>query len=353
MTKNEILSLRLPSISREAEEQVRKNWDKVAKPLDGLGKFEELIVRLGGITGGSEPDIGKRAVIVMCADNGVVREGISQSGKEVTFKVAENIAHGTASVCRMSAVAGAKVLAYDIGIDSEEYVEGIIQRRVMNGTRNFAEEPAMTEEEAAKAISVGIEAAEEAAEEGYKLLAVGEMGIGNTTTAGAVCLSLLNTEVSEVAGRGAGLDDKRLERKKAVIAEAVEKYSLKNAGPFEVLRCVGGLDIAGMAGVYIGGALKRVPVVVDGAIAAAAALVAERMLPGVKDFLLPSHLGRESVCLHVMKELGLDWVLDARLALGEGTGAVMLFPLLDMALSVYNNRTTFDDLKMENYRRFK
>ena len=352
MTKEEILSLNIGRPDETAGRMVGLNWDKVAKPLDGLGKFEKLIMKTGSITGKSEIDISKKAVIVMCADNGVVKEGISQSGQEVTLKVARTIARGNASVCRMAAAAGAKVLAYDIGINSEEPVEGLICRRVRRGTRNFAEEPAMTEEEAAKALSIGIEAAQNAVKAGFNLLAVGEMGIGNTTTSGAVCLALLDVDVKEAAGRGAGLDDEHLKRKRAVVGEAVDRYSLKDKEPFEVLRCVGGLDIAGMAGVYIGGALMRVPVVIDGAIAAAAALLAERMLPGLKDFMLPSHLGREQVSRLIMKELGLDCVLDADLALGEGTGAVMLFPLLDMALAVYNNRTTFEDLKMDGYKRF-
>ena len=352
MTREEILSLKIEKSDREAGEAVRRNWDRVAKPLDGLGKFEDLIIKIGAITGSEKIDISKKAVIVMCADNGVVEEGISQSGQEVTLKVAGNIAHGSASVCRMAASAGARVIAYDIGINSPEQVEGINRRRVMNGTRNFAKEPAMSGEETAKAISVGIDAAREAVKEGYGLIAVGEMGIGNTTTSGAVCLSLLDTDISEAAGRGAGLDDIRLEKKKKVIEEAVKRYSLKTAEPFEVLRCVGGLDIAGIVGVYIGGAMMRVPVVIDGAIALAAALLAERMLPGIKEYMLASHVGREALCPLILRELGLESVLDAKLALGEGTGAVMLFPLLDMALSVYNNRTTFDDLKMDNYTRF-
>ncbi|MBO6137778.1 MAG: nicotinate-nucleotide--dimethylbenzimidazole phosphoribosyltransferase [Lachnospiraceae bacterium] len=352
MTKEEILSIELEKPDPKVALKVRDNWDKVAKPLDGLGKFERLIARIGAITGKSEIDISKKAVIVMCADNGIVEEGISQSGQEVTFKVAENIAHGSASVCRMAGSAGAGVLAVDIGINSSEKVSGIIQRRVMNGTRNFVKEPAMSEEEAAKAISVGIDMAKSAVKEGYNLLAVGEMGIGNTTTAGAVALALLDAEAEELAGRGAGLDEVRLKRKRRIIEQAVEKYSLKTAEPFEVLRCVGGLDIAGIAGVYIGSALCHVPVVIDGAIAAAAALIAERMLPGVKEYMLPSHVGREKISSLSMRELGFDCVLDADLALGEGTGAVMLFPLLDMALAVYNNRTTFDDLRMEEYKRF-
>lgn len=352
MTKDEILNLKIDTPDEAAKEAVAKNWDKVAKPLDGLGKFEKLIIKIGGITGKSEIDIAKKAVIVMCADNGVVEEGVTQSGQEVTFIVAENIAHGSASVCRMADSVHADIIPVDIGINSDSFVEGVMQRRVMNGTRNFANEPAMSEDEAARAISVGIDMVREAVKKGYKLLAVGEMGIGNTTTAAAVCLSLADTNVSAVTGRGAGLDDEGLGRKRQVISEAVEKYALKGADPFRVLCCTGGLDIAGIAGVYIGGALMHVPVGIDGAIAAAAALLAERLLPGVREYMLPSHVGKEGISHIVMKELGFSCVLDADMALGEGTGAVMLFPLLDMALSVYNNRTTFDDLNMEEYKRF-
>ena len=209
----------------------------------------------------------------------------------------------------------------------------------------------MTEEETVRAIAAGIELVRDCRERGYRLLATGEMGIGNTTTSSAVTAALLQCEAEEVTGRGAGLTDQGLTRKQQVVRTALETYDLWHADAFTVLQTVGGLDIAGLTGMCIGGALWHMPVVLDGVISMAAALVAERLFPGVREYLIPSHLGKEPAAGKLADALHLSPVIHAGMALGEGTGAVMMFSLLDMAMSIYGQSATFSEIEVEAYKR--
>lgn len=331
--------------------RVLGNFDSIAKPIDGLGRFEGLIAQIGAIQGTENIDISKKAVIIMCADNGIVEEGISQSGQEVTLAVARNMADKKTSVGKMAQAAGADTIPVDIGINYSGKIDGVLDRKIRRGTRNFMKEPAMTEQEAVRAIFVGIEMVRDCRQKGYKLLATGEMGIGNTTTSSAVTAALLGCEAAEVTGRGAGLSDKKLAHKREIIEQALEWHKLKGADAMRILETVGGFDIAGLAGVCIGGAIYHVPVVLDGVISMAAALLAERIVPGTKEYLIASHKGKEPASGRLAAELGMTPVIDANMALGEGTGAVMMFPLLDMALSVYSDRTTFSDISIGQYER--
>ena len=331
---------------------MEKARDMGAKPLDGMGEFEELFARIGAIRRDPALDISRKAVVVMCADNGIVEEKISQSGQDVTAKVAAAMGRGTSSVCRMAKAAGVEVIPVDIGINEEGSPEGVLPCKVRRGTRNFIKERAMTEQETLAAIEIGMELAKRLAHEGYKLLATGEMGIGNTTTSSAVAAALLSCDPKEITGKGAGLSDTALLRKIAVVEEGIQMHELYQADAFDVLCAVGGLDIAGLSGVFIGGALAHVPVVVDGVISAVAALAAERMIPGVRDYVIPSHKSREPAAERILEELGIRPVLDAGLALGEGTGAVMMCGLLDIARTIYGERTTFADIDVAPYHRF-
>lgn len=337
---------------RKVYQKVKENWDGIAKPLDGMGKFEELTAQIGAIQGTEEVDISKKAVIIMCADNGVVEEGISQTGQEVTLAVAREMAEGISSVGKMAAAIGADTIPVDIGINYDGQVEGVLFRRVRNGTRNFRKEPAMTQEEARKAIFTGIELVESCKQKGYRILATGEMGIGNTTTSSAVAAALLKCGAEEVTGRGAGLCDEKLRHKKQVIAEAIERYQLYGAEPLTILQTVGGLDIAGLAGVCIGGGIFHMPVVLDGVISMVAGLLAERLVPGTLQYLIPSHKGKEPAVEKMAHELGIEPVIDGNMALGEGTGAVMMMSLLELALCVYQGKTSFSDIQVEQYKRF-
>lgn len=332
--------------------KVLDNWDRIAKPLDGMGRFETIIAQIGAILGTDDIDISKKAVIIMCADNGIVEEGVSQSGQEVTTAVVKQMAKGASSVGKMAAAIGADTIPVDIGINSREKIQGVLDKKIRYGTGNFMKEAAMTEEEAFRAIYTGVAVVAECKKQGYHILAVGEMGIGNTTTSSAVAAALLKCEVDDVTGRGAGLCDEKLRHKKQVIQEALNKYNLYQADPLVVLETVGGLDIAGLAGVCIGGALCHMPVVLDGVISIVAALVADRIVSGTRQYLIPSHKGKEPAVEKLLKELKLKPVIDGEMALGEGTGAVMMLSLLEMALCVYRGKISFSDIQVKQYERY-
>lgn len=337
----------------DVRDRILQTWDTVAKPLDGMGKFETLTAQVGAVLGTENIDISRKAVVIMCADNGIVEENVTQTGQEITARVAAAMGERTSCVGRMAKVVGAETIPVDIGINSMEKIDGVLDRKVRCGTRNFSKEPAMTEEEAIAAIAVGIDMVRDCKKDGYTILATGEMGIGNTTTSSAVTAALLHCDVSQVTGRGAGLSGEGLIHKQQVILEAIQKYDLYHKDALTVLKTVGGFDIAGLAGVCMGGAIYHVPIVLDGVISMVSALLAERILPGTKAYVLPSHKGKEPAVELLMKELGLEPVIDANLALGEGSGAVMMFSLLDIALGAYGNRTTFSELQMKPYRRFE
>ncbi len=353
MTKEELCKLHVKPLYETEQQKTRTRLDAIAKPLDGLGQFEKLLVQIAGITGTDEIRIDKRAILAMCADNGIVAEGVTQTSGDVTAIVAVNMATGRSSVNRMAAVGGTEVFATDVGIATEVNCNNLRNRKVRKGTADFLKEPAMREAEALQAIEEGILWVRECKEQGYQILGTGEMGIGNTTTSTAVGCALLGLTPEEVTGRGAGLDDAGLARKKTVIARAIKKYDLYGKDALTVLRTVGGLDIAGIAGIFIGGALYRVPIVLDGMITAVAALVADRLVPGTRAFMLASHLSKEPITRRIMEELDLHPVIQADLALGEGTGAAMLFPLLDMALTVYRENDSFDEMQIDAYERFE
>ena len=329
MTKAELDSIKILPLEDSWYRKVKEKLDGIAKPLDGLGKFEHLIAQIGAIEKTTKISIQKKAVLVMCADNGVVEEQVSQSGKEVTLAVAKAMGVNNSSVGKMAAVAGVDVIPVDIGIDTDEVIPGVLPRKVAKGTKNFAKEPAMTEEEVLKAIETGIQLVQQCHREGYEIFATGEMGIGNTTTSTAVAAALLDLEVEQVTGKGAGLTDEALKR------------------------TVGGLDIAGLTGVFIGAAIEQIPVVIDGVISAVAALLAETLCKGAVNYMIPSHKSRELAETAIMKKLHLDPVLDADMALGEGTGAVMMMSLLDVALGVYLQGASFANFEIEQYKRYE
>lgn len=331
-----------------AMKHTKKRWDSIAKPLCGLGKFEDCIIRIAGISGTPKVDISKRAAIVMCADNGVVEEGVTQTTQDVTAIVAENFSKGETSLCAMARIAGADVFPVDIGVKSD--IPGVKNCKIAYGTKNILKEPAMTREEAARAVNAGVECVRELAERGYKIIVTGEMGIGNTTTSSAVAGVLLGKTAKEVTGRGAGLSSEGLHRKIEVIKSAIEKHKPDADDALDVISKVGGFDIAALAGVFIGGSVYRIPIVIDGLISAAAALCAARLEPECVDFMIASHSSKESASELILSELGKSAVIYADMCLGEGTGAMMLLPLIDMALAVYNEMATFSDIEIEEYK---
>lgn len=333
-------------LDEHAMEQAKKQWNSIAKPLHSLGKLEEHIIRIAGITGDPDVKIEEKALIVMCADNGVVEEGVTQTGQEVTAIVAENFLSGETSAAIMCKKAGARILPIDIGMAGKTKVPDY---KVACGTRNFAKEPAMTREQALQSILTGVRIVEEQKKAGVALLATGEMGIGNTTTSSAVLAALLQIDSEKVTGRGAGLTSAGLSRKIQVIRQALALHKPDANDPVDVLAKVGGFDIGGLAGVYLGAAKMRLPVLIDGFISGTAALLACRLCPEAKEYMIASHKSKEPGMQILLEALGLSASLDCDMCLGEGTGAVAFFPVLDMAAAVYRQMSTFADIQVEEY----
>lgn len=334
---------------KAAMERALERWNNVAKPLHSLGLLEEYIIGIAGITGNENVSLSRRCAVCMCADNGVVCEGVTQTDKSVTAIVARSMAEGTSNINLMAKRFDTDVIAVDIGIASEISCEGLVDRKIAFGTENIAEGPAMSEENAIRAIEVGIDMVRQCKEKQYNIIITGEMGIGNTTTTSAIASVLLDIPPERAAGRGAGLDDAGLRRKIAVIEKAIQKNCPDRSSPIDILSKLGGYDIAGMTGLFLGGAIYRIPVVIDGFISSAAACLAQMICPLSREYMLASHLSMEPAAVMLMDRLGFSPPITAGLHLGEGTGAVLLLPLLDAALALYDSSHSFDDLNMERY----
>ncbi len=339
------LNEQMITLDEDAMQRARNHWDSVAKPLGSLGLLEDAVTQLHGITGGT-PTLSKRAVVVFCADNGVLEEGVAMTPQHITVEMARFIAAGNASVNVMAKQANADVVAVDIGMASKVEVAGLLDRRVAAGTKNMTRQAAMTPQQAQQAIQTGIDMAASLKNQGYTLFATGEMGIGNTTTSSAVTAVLLDKSAAEVTGRGVGLSDDGLQDKINAIEKAVALNQPDAANAADVLAKVGGFDIAGMVGLFLGGALHGVPVLIDGFISSVAALVAWRLCPRSKNIMFASHLSQEPAAGLVLKALGFKAPLHAEMRLGEGTGATAFMPLLDMALAVYQDVITYGDIGM-------
>lgn len=332
----------------QSMEQARKRWKSVAKPLHSLGKLEDAVIRMAGMKGRADFSLDRKALVIMCADNGVVAEGVTQTGQEVTAVVADNFTRGAASVCIMADVAGVDLIPVDIGMASD--VSSLsTEYKVTRGTCNMAKGPAMSREQAEAAVLAGIRIVERLSERGYDIIATGEMGIGNTTTSSAVVSVLLDRDPAEVTGRGAGLSSEGLSRKIQVIRKAVQINRPDSENPLDVLSKVGGLDIAGLTGVFLGGAICHIPVIIDGFISSAAALCAARLAPEAVDYMLPSHRSGEPAGGMVLEALGLSPLIDCGMSLGEGSGAVASVPLFEMGLDVYRKMSTFEEIHVEQY----
>lgn len=348
MTLEQVLE-RIPPLDAEAMAQAKRHWDALAKPLHGLGDLEDVLIRIAGICRTPHIDLRNKAVVVMCADNGVVAEGISQSGQDVTQIITENLGKGTSTVCHMARAAGADVIPVDIGVASDIHGSGVVPRKIARGTHNFAKQPAMSRDQAVQAIGVGIETALLCKQHGYDVVATGEMGIGNTTSTAAVTAALLHAPVELVTGRGSGLTSEGLQRKIQVVTRALEQWQPDQHDPIDILSKVGGYDLCGLTGLFLGGALCGLPMIIDGVISSAAALCAVRLCPTVRDYLIASHHTAEPAGVLLEQALDVKPIIDAHMALGEGTGAVLLFGMLDAAASLYTNGNTFDDSNIEAY----
>ena len=328
-------------LNEEALKKAKERVDSLAKPIGSLGVLEDIAVKLAGITGNIKNNTKNKCVIIMCADNGVVEEGIASAPQYVTLAQTKNFIKGKTGVASLSKTNDTKLMVVDIGINSDEKIEGVIDRKIRKGTRNLYKEDPMTYEETIKALEVGIEMAKRAKDEGYDIIGVGEMGIGNTTTSSAVLMSLINCKVEDVVGKGGGITQESFLKKKKVVKESVENKNINKADPIDILSKVGGFDIAGMTGVFLGAAYYKIPVVIDGFISVVAALLASRLNPLAKEYFISSHQSFEIGYNLAIEELGLKPMFNLSMRLGEGSGCPIAFSIVDFANSMMNNMTTF------------
>jgi nicotinate-nucleotide--dimethylbenzimidazole phosphoribosyltransferase len=323
----------------------QKEIDYCLKPPGSLGQLEDIARQIAGITGKIHNTINKKALVIMMADNGVVAEGIAMYPQDVTRIGADFVTSGRMGGNFLANYARADIFAVDVGIGVDvSHLPKVIHRKIRPGTGNFLKEPAMTREEAIRAIEVGIEVTNDAIDQGYDLFGTGEIGIGNTTASSAVLYAFTNAPIDRVVGRGAGLTDAAFARKKAVIQEAVHLHRPNVDDPLDVLSKVGSLDIAGMTGTYLACAARRVPVVTDGLISNVAALVSMRLAPLSVEYMLASHLSFEPGAVLLKEITGLTPMLDMNMRLGEGTGCSLMFPIIEAALRMIEEMGTFEAL---------
>lgn len=328
--------------------KAKNRVDSLAKPLGSLGKLEDIAIRLSGITGNMFNNIDKKCVIIMSSDNGVEEEGVASAPQCVTLLQTKNFIKGTTGVATLAKANGTDLMVFDVGINSDEIIEGVINRKISKGTKNIYKEPAMTYEEAKKSLEIGIEAVKIAKEKGYKILGVGEMGIGNTTTSAAVLKALIGCETSQVVGKGGGINNASFEKKKRIVEEVVKKHNINFDDSIDIISKVGGYDIGAMAGVFLGAAFYRIPVVIDGFISVVAAILSNRLNPLVKEFCFTSHKSQEIGYELAIKELGLDPMLDLNMRLGEGSGCPIAFSVIYFATAMMNNMATFEEGNIDN-----
>ena len=328
--------------------------DNLTKPKGSLGTLEEIALQIGLIQQTLSPVLHHPVNVIYASDHGIADEGVSKSPKEVTRQVIHNFLNGGAGICFLSRQHGFEIKIVDGGVDFDfPAIPELINRKIRKGTRNFLYEAAMTQDEMELAIQYGADIVTDCYDKGSNVISFGEMGIGNTTTSSAVASVLLGKPVEDMTGRGAGLSGEGLVRKINAIKKAIALNNPDRSDAIDVLAKVGGYDIAGMAGVYIGGAALGMPVVMDGFISCVAALVAVKICPQISDYIIASHVSKEPAAHMILKELDKEAVIHAGMCLGEGTGAVTLFPLIDLSCAVYNSMSTFGDINVEQYEELK
>ncbi|HQL37376.1 MAG TPA: nicotinate-nucleotide--dimethylbenzimidazole phosphoribosyltransferase [Bacillota bacterium] len=334
--------------NEESKKEAAERLDKLVKPIGSLGKLEDIAVKISGITGKQKNRFDKKVTIIMASDNGVVEEGVSAAPQAVTALMTINFLKGVTGVCVLSKHAGADIRVVDIGVASDLEYPGLINRKIRKGTSNIAKGPAMSREEAISAIETGIEMVAQLVKEGYSLFGTGEMGIGNTSTASAVAMAFLGCSSEEAVGKGVGLTEEGYANKKSVIERAISINKPDHNNPIDVLSKVGGFDIAGMTGCFLGAAYYRVPIVIDGFISAAAALAAYRINPLVRDYIIPSHLSEEPGYSLVINEIGLKPLLDLNMRLGEGSGCPLAFNIIEAAEAIISDMATFEEATIKD-----
>ncbi|MCR8644896.1 nicotinate-nucleotide--dimethylbenzimidazole phosphoribosyltransferase [Paenibacillus sp. N1-5-1-14] len=329
-------------IDESIMEAAQQHLDSLTKPPGSLGKLESIARQVAGITGEVKPVFHKKTVIVMAGDHGVCAEGISAFPQEVTPQMVMNFLSGGAAVNVLARHVGADVACVDIGVNAELSHPDLISRKVRMGTANMAVGAAMTREEAEQAVMVGVQLVHELADQDYSLFATGEMGIGNTTASAALLCVLGEISPEDTVGRGTGINDERLMHKIEVVKRAIAVNEPNASDPIDVLAKVGGLEIAGLVGVVLGAASRKCPVVIDGFISSAAALVASKLAPASVGYMIGSHQSMEQGHARMLGAVGLTPMLHMDMRLGEGTGAVLAFSLIDAAGKIMAEMATFE-----------
>ncbi len=332
----------IPPLHLDAQAAARARHDQLTKPPGSLGRLETLALQLAAITGQASPSVARKAIVVMAGDHGVTAEGVSAYPAAVTPQMVLNFVRGGAAINVLARQAGARVVVVDVGVAADlEAQPGLLVRKVAWGTQNMARGPAMTRAQAEAAIHVGLAVAEAEVANGLDLIATGDMGIGNTTASTAIVAALTGLPAAQLTGRGTGVDDAGLARKIAVIEQALAVNQPDAHDPLDVLAKVGGLEIAGLVGVILGAAARRVPVVIDGFISGAAALVAASLTPALPPYLIAAHQSVEVGHAVVLQQLGLRPLLCLDMRLGEGTGAALAFHLVEAAARILAEMSTF------------
>ncbi len=343
MTENiQTLMQNIKPLYQQTMEQTRKYQDNLIKPIGSLGRLEDIAIQIAGITGSVKNDLDKKAIIVMCADNGVYEEGVSTAPQEVTAVQTYNMLEGKTGVCILSRQYNIDLKIVDIGINGNVKHTQLIDRKINYGTKNIVKQPAMTKEEMEKAILTGVELVKQLKQQGYKILGTGEMGISNTTTATAVITALTDSTVEQTTGKGAGLTKALFEHKKEVLTKALEMHNHTQNMPFEIVQKMGGFDIAGLMGCFLGAAYYRIPIVIDGVISISAALAAYCTQHLVKDYVFASHHSAEPAYSIAAEKMKLRPYFELDMRLGEGTGCPFTMYLADAATKIVREMATFE-----------
>jgi len=322
----------------------RARQDTLTKPLGSLGRLEELSVKVAGIKGEPMPRLSRKAIVTMASDHGVAAEGVSAYPQEVTAQMVQNFLRGGAGINVLARHVGARVIVVDMGVACTlEAHPALVSTKIAYGTQNMAQGPAMTRQQAINSVEVGLEIVEKEVEKGLDIIGTGDMGIGNTTPSSAITSVISGEPVPKVTGRGTGLDDKQLAIKVAVIERALRVNRPDPNDPIDVLSKVGGFEIGGLSGVILGAAMHRIPIVIDGFISGAAALIAAGLSPMVRDYLIASHISVECGHKAILEYLGLRPLLDLELRLGEGTGAALGIFLVEAADRVLTDMASFSE----------
>ena len=346
MSLIENISRNIYPLEKKYMQQAQARLDRLIKPTGSLGKMESICAQLAGIYGKKYFDTSKKIIISFAGDHGVYEEGVAPDPQNITILQFQNFPKRINGVGTISKFVGADVLAVDVGINCDEKIEGVLDYKIRKGTSNMAKGPAMTRKEAEKCISIGIEMAEKCIQEDYTVIGIGEMGIANTTPSTAIISVFGNCDPKEITGMGAGLKKELIMHKADVIRKSIDLNKPNPKDAIDVLSKVGGFEIGAMAGVIIGCAANRIPVVLDGFISYAAALLAYHINPKTKEYMIASHLSAEPGAKKALDMMELKPFLDMDMRLGEGSGAALAFNIIEASNYVYKNMATFDEIDM-------